>query len=73
MWFWILLTTFFVIVFLVTRAVVRSQGGTHHVGLQQGYDVSLSGGSSTGGPWGGVGSAGPAGDGAGADGDGGGC
>jgi len=44
MWFWIALMAFFLIVFLVTKAVVRSQGGVHHVGLQQGYDVSLSGG-----------------------------
>jgi hypothetical protein len=44
MWFWIALMAFFLIVFLVTKAVVRSQGGIHHVGLQQGYDVSLSGG-----------------------------
>lgn len=73
MWFWILLMTFFVIVFLVTKSVVRSQGGIHHVGLQQGYDVSLSGGSSTDGLLGGVGNAGPAFDGGGADGDGGGC
>ena len=44
MWFWIALMAFFLIVYLVTKAVVRSQGGIHHVGLQQGYDVSLSGG-----------------------------
>lgn len=44
MWFWIALMAFFLIVFLVTKAVLRSQGGTHHVGLQQGCDVSLSGG-----------------------------
>jgi hypothetical protein len=44
MWFWIALMAFFLSVFLVTKAVVRSQGGIHHAGLQQGYDVSLSGG-----------------------------
>ena len=44
MWFWISLMAFFLIVYLVTKAVARSQGGTHHVGLQQGSDVSLSGG-----------------------------
>ena len=43
MWFWVALTAFFLFVFLVTKAVVRSQGGIHHVGRQQGYDVSLSG------------------------------
>ena len=48
MWFWIVLIAFFLIVFLVTKAVTRSQGGVHHVGLQQGHDVSLSGG------WGGA-------------------
>lgn len=74
MWFWILLMAFFLIVFLVTKSVVRSQGGIHHVGLQQGYDVSLSeGSSSAGGLAGAFGDAGPAGDGGGADGDGGGC
>ena len=41
MWFWIALMTFFLIVFLVTKAVVRRQGDIHNVGLQQGYDVSL--------------------------------
>ena len=41
MWFWIALMVFFLIVFLVTKAVIRSQGGIVHAGLQQGYDVSL--------------------------------
>ena len=44
MWFWIVLVAFFAIVYLVTKAVVRSQGGVHHAGLQQGSDVSFSGG-----------------------------
>jgi hypothetical protein len=48
MWFWTVLMAFFLIVFLVTKAVTRSQGGIHHIGLQQGHDVSLSGG------WGGA-------------------
>jgi len=43
MWFWIALMAFFLIVFLVTKSVVRSQGGTHHNGLQPGSDVTLSG------------------------------
>ena len=30
MWFWIALMAFFLIVYLVTKAVVRSQGGIHH-------------------------------------------
>lgn len=56
MWFWIALMAFFLIVYVVTKAVVRSQGGTHHIGLQQGHDVSLSGGwSSTGDGLGGAG------------------
>jgi hypothetical protein len=44
MWFWIAVMAFFLIVFLVTKAVVRSQGGIHHAGLQPGFDVGLSGG-----------------------------
>ena len=59
MWFWIALMAFFLIVYVVTKAVVRSQGGIHHVGLQQGHDVSLSGGwSSTGDGLGGAGAVG---------------
>jgi hypothetical protein len=44
MWFWIALMAIFLIVFLVTKAAGRSQGGTHHVGLQRASDVTFSGG-----------------------------
>jgi hypothetical protein len=71
MWFWISLMAF-LIVYLVTKAVVRSQGGIHHAGLQQGYDVSLSGGwSGTGDGLGDLGDAGAGWNDGGAGGDGG--
>ena len=49
MWFWIALMAYFLIVYLVTKGVVRSQRGIRHVRLQQGRDVSLAG------PWSGTG------------------
>ena len=49
MWFWIALMAFFLIVFLMTKAVLRSKRGIHHADLQQGRDVSLSGGGSRAG------------------------
>jgi hypothetical protein len=70
MWFWIALMAFFLIVFLVTKVVVHSQGGIHHVGLQQGCDVSLSGGwSGTGDGLDGLGESGAGGSAGGAAGD----
>ncbi len=44
MWFLIALMVFFLIVFLVTRAVARGPGGIHDVRRQEGYDVGLQGG-----------------------------
>ena len=44
-WFLIaLMMSFFPVVFLVSRAAVRSRGGNHQVGLQQGSYVTFSGG-----------------------------
>ena len=73
MWFWIALMAFFLIVVLVTKAVARSQGGTHHAGLQQACDVSLSGGDGSAyDGWGGTDDAGAGWGGGDAAGDGGG-
>ena len=80
MWFLMALMAFFLIVFLVTRAVARGPGGIHDVGRQEGYDASLHGGASDGwgGPtdagegWGGAGAVGDGGMGGGGDGGGGG-
>ena len=36
MWFWIAVMTFVLFVFLVTKAVARSHGDIHHVGLYAG-------------------------------------
>ena len=70
MWFWIALLAFFLIVFLVTKAVLSSRGGTDHVGLPQGWDVSISGGwSGTGDGLDGLGGAGAGGSAGGAAGD----
>ena len=43
MWFWIALMTFFLIVFLLTKAVARSQGDLHNLGLQHGVGLSDAG------------------------------
>jgi hypothetical protein len=53
MWFWIVLTAFFLTFFLVTWAVVRHRGDVHPRGVQHGHDVALSGGwgAGDGGGW----------------------
>ena len=64
MWFWIALMASFLIAFLLTRAVARSHGDLHYLGLQHGYGMSDAGdlgdagsGWSAGGDggWGGAG------------------
>jgi hypothetical protein len=52
MWFWIALMAFFLIVFLLTKAVARRQGDLHHVGLQHGYGMSDAGDLDAGSGWG---------------------
>ncbi len=67
MWFWIAVMAFFLIVFLVSKAVARGQGDLHNVGLQHGHglrDTGEAGGAGDG--WGGGGWDG-GGDGAGGD------
>jgi hypothetical protein len=70
-WFLIaLMMPFFLVVFLVSRAAVRSRGGNHQVGLQQGSYVTLSGGwTGTGEGFDGLGEAGAGGSAGGTAGD----